>query len=94
MANTPNRSLDPDDFVSASSSGKLPAHLCKPLPPEAVLPSSDLDQQIMQMFALHPEIALEFRGQGDLADMDDATKKLLLTDIYTVLEIDPALGTF
>jgi hypothetical protein len=93
MANTHERTPDPDDYLSTSGSGALPAELRRlPQVTGESAPADGLDRQIAQMLMLHPEIALEFRGQGDLAEMDEGTKRLLLADIYTVLEIDPTLG--
>ena len=50
--------------------------------------SSDLDRHIVQLLSLHKKLRVRFRNQ-DLASLDDATKRDLLTDMNDLLGIKP-----
>lgn len=47
---------------------------------------SPLDLQIVRLLTLHPPLQVRFRNQ-DIASLDDATKRVLLEDINSVLGI-------
>ncbi len=53
-----------------------------------VVVKSDLDLHIVRLLALHPELKVRFRNQ-DLASLDDATKRVLLSDMNQVLGLRP-----
>lgn len=56
--------------------------------PEDLIISSELDQRMARLLALHPELRVKFRN-NNLASLDEATKEALLQDMYDVLGIIP-----
>jgi len=65
----------------------LPAGLRRKLAPIATSGVSPLVKHIQRLKALHPEIHLKFRDVK-LTEMDDATLRLLLTNLNEQLGVD------
>ena len=69
--------------------GRTPKNLRKDIGDlRDVVVDSDLDLHIARLAALHPELNLRFHND-DLASLDEATKVVLLEDIYRVLGVRP-----
>lgn len=70
------------------TSGKpLPASLQRKLPKLESPSSRTLVKHIVRLKALHPEVRLNFR-QVQLEQMDEATLKVLLSDLNGQLGVD------
>ncbi len=66
----------------------IPSSLLNSPDQTGTLPDDDLGRQIHWLLNSHPDIKLQFRDK-DLDAMDNATKQQLLSDINTVLGIQP-----
>ena len=74
------------DELAVAGGVDLPSHLVRITANGESVPTDELSQRLFALMALHPEVELNFRAD-DIANMDDSTKSLLISDVQRVLDI-------
>ena len=85
MANFTQRSIDSISVVGGSD---LPDAMDPTSSDDFTGPVGDLDRRLYLLMKLHPDVDLNFR-LDDLSAMDDSTKRLLIGDIHSLLNVAP-----
>lgn len=84
--NADDRAGDPTPVTGGL---KTPARLLRSVPGlDGPAPANPLDKHILQLIALHKNVAEKFQDV-DLANMDDAAKRAILADMQRFLGIKP-----
>lgn len=74
------------DFEYCAAAGKAPAEMLRPFNlRHDTAGKSQLEVHVIRLLSLHPEL-VKFRME-DFANMDEATQRALLEDIYQALDI-------
>ncbi len=77
-----------NDSISVVGGSDLPNSMDPTCSDDFNAPANDLDRRLYLLMKLNPDIDLSFR-LDDLAAMDDSTKKMLIGDIHSLLNVAP-----
>lgn len=77
-----------NDSISVVGGSDLPDAMDPTSSDDFNMPLGDLDRRLYLLMKLHPDIDLNFR-LDDLSAMDDSTKRLLIGDIHSLLNVAP-----
>lgn len=83
---------DYDDFdLLVAGAGLAPERVRRDIvQPDDLVPATDLDRRIVRLLMAHRDLKIEFR-QKEMSEMDDATKRTFLRNIYTMLRMEPTV---